>query len=76
VNSYARRSLCLCSWRGGGASVNLLTQKLQSCDWGREAVKFVRFTLKIAMQNDGDFVDVILLYLLYRYTNHWTTTVY
>jgi len=36
----------------------------------------VRFTLKVAMQNDGDFMDVILLYLLYRYTNNWTATVY
>jgi len=76
ANLYARRSLCLCSWRGGGARDNLLTQQLQSCDWGKEAVRLVRFTLKVAMQNDGDFMDVILLYLLYRYTNNWTATVY
>jgi hypothetical protein len=76
ANSYARRSLCLCNWRVRGASVNLLTQQLQSCDWGKGAVRFVRITLKVATQNDGDFVDVILLYLLHRYTNRWTATVY
>ena len=66
AKSYARRSLCLCNWEDGGASVNLLTQQLQSCDLGKGAVNFVRFTMKISMQNDGDFVDVIVLY---RYTN-------
>jgi hypothetical protein len=29
---------------------------------GRRAVMFVRHALKVAMQNEGDFVGVILLY--------------
>jgi hypothetical protein len=30
---------------------------------GRRAVRFVRLALKVVMQNDGDFVNIILLYL-------------
>jgi len=29
--------------------------------WGRRPVRFVRFAVKFVMQNDGDFVEVILL---------------
>jgi hypothetical protein len=32
-------------------------------DWGRRTVSFVRQALKLVMQNDGDFVDVTLIYI-------------
>jgi len=32
-------------------------------DWEGKTVRFVRLVLKIVMQNDEDFMDVILLYL-------------
>ena len=38
-----------------------LTQRLQSCDWGRRSVRFVRLA-SVVTHNDGDFVDAILLY--------------
>ena len=47
----------------GGASTGLLTQKLKSRDWGRIAVRLVRLAVKFVVQNDRDFLDVILLYL-------------
>ena len=31
-------------------------------DRGRKIITFVRFTLKVFMQTDGDFVDVIVPY--------------
>jgi hypothetical protein len=37
--------------------------QLRSRDWGRRAVRLMRLALKVVMQNDWDFVDVILLYL-------------
>jgi hypothetical protein len=30
---------------------------------GRKTIRFVKLALKVVMQNDGDFVDVILLHL-------------
>jgi len=36
--------------------------QLQTCDWGRRTLRFVGLRLKVVMQNDRDFVDVILLY--------------
>jgi len=36
-------------------------QQLQSCDWGRRTVRYVRLALKVVRQNDGDFLEVILL---------------
>jgi hypothetical protein len=33
------------------------------------AVGFVRLTLKVVIQNDGDFVDIILLYLRFPYVS-------
>jgi len=63
AKSCARRSVCCCSQSGGGASIGLLTQQLQSCDWDRRGVRFVRLALKAVMQNYGDFVGIILLYL-------------
>lgn len=59
--SCARMSVCFCSQSVGGASILLLTHHLQSCDWSRSAVRFVRLALNVFMQNDGDFVYVILL---------------
>ena len=35
----------------------------ESCDWATTNVRFVRLELKVVTQNDGDFVDVIPLYL-------------
>ena len=45
-------------WRLQYSSAYLLQQ---SCDWSRRAVRFVRLAPKVVKQNDGDFVDVILL---------------
>jgi len=42
----------------------VLTWQIQSCDLGRRAIMFVRFAMKITIQNDRDFVNVFLLYLL------------
>lgn len=39
---------------------------LQSRDLGRRAARFVRSALTVATQNDGDFVEVILLYTSFR----------
>ena len=61
MKSRARRSVCLCTQSGGGASNRLLMQQLQSCDWGRRTVRYVRLALKVVRQNDGDFLEVILL---------------
>jgi hypothetical protein len=77
AQSHARRSVCFCNQSGGGASIRLLTWQLQSCDWGRRTVRFVRLALRVVKQNDGDFVDVILLYNLkyncvYLYTYNKT----
>jgi hypothetical protein len=58
ANSCAHRSMYFCSQRGGGVSKGL---QLQSCDWGRMAVRFVRLALKIIRKNNRDFVDIILL---------------
>ena len=38
----ARRSVCFCSQNRKGLSIGLLTKELQSSDWGRRAVRFVR----------------------------------
>ena len=35
---------------------------MQLCDGGGKAVRFVRLALKVVMQNDWGFVDLILLY--------------
>jgi hypothetical protein len=53
----ARRSECFCSQSGVG-------------DWSKKTVRFVRFALKVTMQNDGDFVEVILLYRLGNGKSH------
>jgi hypothetical protein len=42
-------------------SVFRAVKQLQSCDCGRRSIRFVRLALKVVMQNDGDFVDIILL---------------
>jgi hypothetical protein len=34
----------------------------------RRVVRFVEFALKVVMQNDGDFVNIILLYLRFGAT--------
>jgi hypothetical protein len=31
--------------------------------WGRKTARFVRLMLRVIVQNRGDFVDVILLYI-------------
>ena len=46
----------------GGASIGLLALQLQSCDCGRRDVSLVRLEQKVALQNDGDFTDVLLIY--------------
>jgi hypothetical protein len=51
AKSYARISVCFCSQVGGGASIRLLTQQLQSCNWNVRAVMFVRLAQKVVMQN-------------------------
>jgi hypothetical protein len=52
-------SVYFCSQSGGGASIRLLTYQLQSRNWGR------RVALNIVIQNDGEFVDLILLWQNY-----------
>jgi hypothetical protein len=52
---------CVSVDSGGGASIIVLTLQLQSCDWGRRTVSFVRLGLKVDIQNDGDLMNVILL---------------
>jgi hypothetical protein len=47
-------------WRLQYSSAYLIQQ---SCNWSRRAVRFVRLAQKVVKQNDGDFVDVILLYI-------------
>jgi hypothetical protein len=37
--------------------------QLQSCDWGKRAVRFVRRALKTVVQNKRNFVDTVLLYI-------------
>jgi len=43
-----------------------LTQQLQSCDWARRTVRFVRLVLKVFVQNNGDFIDKSMVYLSTR----------
>jgi hypothetical protein len=52
---------------GGGASISLLTQQLQTRDYGRKTVRFVRLALEVVTQTEGDFVDVIVLHSLGQY---------
>ena len=56
---YARRSVCVCAVRAVEVPVLVC---LRSRDCGRRALRLVRPALKFVMQNDGDFVDVLLLY--------------
>ena len=58
----ARRSVCFCNHNGGGASIRVISQQLQSCDRGRGIVMFVKLALKGVMQNGGDFVDVVAIF--------------
>ena len=39
-----------------------VTVQQLSRDWGRSAISFVRLVLKLDMRNNGDFVDILLLY--------------
>jgi hypothetical protein len=55
----ARRSVRVSTKSGAGGSIGLVTQQLQSHDWGRKTVRIVKLVLKVVMQNDGDFVDLI-----------------
>ena len=60
AKSCARRSVCSCSQSGGRASFRpLLTYQ---GDRRKATVRFVRLALKVVTQNDGDFVDVFLLF--------------
>jgi hypothetical protein len=56
--------MCFCRQSDGGASIRLLTWQLQSRDSSKRSVRFVRLALKVAMQNDRDFVNIILLYMV------------
>jgi uncharacterized protein YjfI (DUF2170 family) len=40
--------------------MRLLTSYVQSCDWVRRSVRFVRPALNVVMQNYGDFMVAIL----------------
>jgi hypothetical protein len=42
------------------------TKQRQSCDLGRRPVRFVRLALKVVMQNDRDFINLILIYMLWK----------
>ena len=55
--------MCSCGRSGRGASIRLLTLLVPSYYWSRRTVRFVKLALKVGMQNDGDFVDVMLLYV-------------
>jgi hypothetical protein len=48
------------------AIICALTQQLQLCGRARRIVRFVRLALKVFVQNNGDFIDKILLYLSTR----------
>jgi hypothetical protein len=61
VRSCARILVCFGSQSGGCASVSRLKQ-MQSGDRGTRTVRFVRLALNVVMQNNGDLVDIILLY--------------
>jgi len=56
-----RRAACIPS-RSSWSAICLL----QSRDWSSRTARFVRLVLKVLMQNDGDFVDIILLYVVSR----------
>jgi len=47
---------------GGCASIRLLALWLKSHDLRRRTERSVRFALKVVMQNDGDFMEVMLLH--------------
>jgi len=51
---------------GFASIICALMQQLQSCDWTRRTVSFVRLVLKVFMQNNGDFIDKTMLYLSTR----------
>jgi len=61
-NSRARRLVCFCNEGGQCACICLLTLQQHYCNSGR-TVRFVRLPLKVVMLNDGEFVEVILLYV-------------
>jgi len=63
-NSHAGKSVCCCYRCGGDAS-----GLLQPRDWDSGSVLFVRLALKVVMKNEGNVVDV---FLLYRVINHLT----
>ena len=52
---------CVSAVGGVDASIRMFKQQLQPCDWGG---RFVILALKVAMLNDVNFVDIIVLYLL------------
>ena len=57
----ARRSVCFCSQSGGGASIGLHNSCSSHVTEEGGLSGFLRLALKVDKQNDGDFVDVILL---------------
>ena len=57
--SRARGSVCFCCQSGGGANIGLL----QSHDLSRGPTKRSETHMRAVTQNDGAFVDVILLYI-------------
>jgi len=61
AKSCARRWGSFSCRNRGDVSIGLLTWQLQSWDWSSRAVRFVRHAPKVFMQNEGDFVDIILL---------------
>jgi len=59
AKSCARGSACFSIYSGGGASIGLL----QPRDLSSGPTKRLKLAIRIVMQNDGVFVDVILLYI-------------
>ena len=68
AKTHGRMSACFCSQSSREISILLLTKYLQLCDLGR-AVRFVTLALKVIIQNDGDFVDVICYRLPVSYSS-------
>ena len=61
MKSCARRSVCFYNQSIRGTSIPLRMYYLQSCDRGRGTVEFCETHAEDFIQNDWDFVGVILV---------------
>ena len=59
-----------CSQGVGGTSFMCYTYHVQSFYWGRNSVRLVILRLKVVMQSDWDFVEIILLWRLTMLLSH------